>query len=126
MPAVKIPSGYQQIMPYLIVKDAQQFMDFTKQVFEATEKHISHKEDGSIAHAEVQIGESTIMFTNSTDQFGEQTAGLFVYVADADEVYKKAMEAGAESVMGMSDQPYGRTCGVKDPLGNTWWVTTDV
>ena len=125
MPAVYIPQGYQQVMPYLIVKSAEQFLEFVKDVFGATEKHISHKPDDSIAHAEVQIGESTIMFASATDLFVEQPAGLFIYVSNADETYKKSIEKGATSVMEMTDQPYGRTGGVRDTFGNTWWITTN-
>ena len=35
---MKIPEGYQQVMPYLIVKDAAGFMEFMKNVFGAQEK----------------------------------------------------------------------------------------
>ena len=125
MPSIPIPSGYQHVMPYLIVSSAEQFLAFMKDVFAATEKMISLKPDNTIAHSEVQLGESTIMFASSTDEFGNQPAGLFVYVADADATYQKALVAGATSVMPMSDQPYGRTGRVKDPFGNTWWVTTN-
>ena len=50
-------------------------------------------------------------------------AGLFIYVEDADETYKKAIEEGATVVTTLSDQAYGRSGGVKDPFGNTWWIT---
>ena len=126
MPSISIPAGYQQVMPYLIVSSAEKFLDFMLSVFDANEKMKSLKPDNTIAHAEVQLGESIIMFSSSSDQFTEQPAGLFVYVADADKTYQKALDAGAKPVMPMSDQPYGRTGGVKDPFGNTWWVTTNI
>ena len=43
---------------------------------------------------------------------------------NADESYKKAIDEGATTVMELSDQDYGRTCGVSDPFGNTWWITS--
>jgi len=51
---------------------------------------------------------------------------LFIYVHDADLTYKKALAAGAATVPGNepSDKDYGRTCGVTDPFGNTWWITS--
>jgi len=64
------------------------------------------------------------MFGGSTEDWSVMTAGLFIYVEDADATYQKAMEAGAATVMALSDQAYGRTCGVKDPEGNTWWITS--
>jgi len=47
-----------------------------------------------------------------------------VYVEDADAAYKLALDNGATSLMPPADQDYGRTCGVKDPFGNTWWITS--
>jgi len=52
------------------------------------------------------------------------TASLFIYVNNADFSYAKALELGCTSVMELSDQPYGRTCGVKDVFGNVWWITS--
>jgi len=100
-------------------------LNFTQAVFNAkltTDMHKLH-ENGTVMHSEITIGGSTIMFTDATEQWKEQTANLFVYVDDADETYKKAIASGATTVMELSDQNYGRTCGVSDPLGNVWWIT---
>lgn len=123
MSQVNFPSDYQQVMPYLIVKDAAGFLQFMKDVLGATEKMKNMRGD-TIAHGEALIGKSVIMFTEASETFGPDNAAMFVYVADADAAYEKALQAGAISLMPMSDQPYGRTCGVKDPFGNTWWITT--
>ena len=64
------------------------------------------------------------MFADTTDKFKTSNAGLFIYVENADESYKKAIDEGATTVMELSDQDYGRTCGVSDPFGNTWWITS--
>jgi uncharacterized glyoxalase superfamily protein PhnB len=108
---MKIPEGYQQVMPYLIVKDAAGFMRFMENVFGAKEKF------------KMMRGESVIMLADSTDAFKPRTAGMFVYVEDADETYHKALNEGATSIMLPSDQEYGRTCGITDPFGNVWWPT---
>ena len=122
---MKIPNGHQTIMPYLILSGAEKFIEFTRKVFNAIETFKRMREDGkTIMHSEIQIGGSTIMFADTTEQIKEQTAGLFIYVENADETYKKAIGEGANTVMELSDQEYGRTCGVKDPFGNTWWITT--
>jgi PhnB protein len=120
----KIPANNQTVMPYLILRDAEGFMKFTQEVFGATllDKHL--QDDGTIMHAEVMIGDSTIMFAQSNDKFGESPAGLFIYVNDTDETYIKALEFGATSVQEISDQSYGRTGGIKDANGNTWWITS--
>lgn len=125
MEKLNIPEGYQAVMPYLILPGADKFLDFTIEVFGATEKIKSMYEDGkTIMHAEVIISGSTIMFAESSEKFPPQPAGMFVYVSNTDASYQKALNAGATSVMPPSDQPYGRTCGVTDPCGNTWWITS--
>lgn len=121
---LKIPDNYQTVMPYLIVKDAAQFITFMQKVFDATETHRSMRDEHTIMHGEIMTGESTIMFADSTEKFRPRTAGLFIYVGDADETFKKAIDAGAASVMEVADQSYGRSGGVEDPFGNVWWITS--
>ena len=124
MENVSIPAGYQRVMPYLIIKNAQAFFDFMQTVFGATEKMKIMRDENHIMHAELQIGESTIMFADSTEEFKVQNAGLFMYVQNADETYNKALAEGSTSVMAMSNQDYGRSGGVTDPYGNVWWITS--
>jgi len=119
-----IPDDYNHVMPYLIVKDAVAFMDFIAHVLGGTEKMRHMRGDHTIMHAEMCIGHSVVMIAEATDEYKPCTAGLFVYVPDADASYQKALDAGAVSIMGMSDQSYGRTCGVLDTWGNTWWITS--
>lgn len=122
---MNLPAEHQTVMPYLILKGASQFIDFTKNVFGASETHAKAlREDGTIMHAEITLNGSTIMFTEESSDWPKQTANLFVYVRDADKTYLKALDNGAVSVMELSDQDYGRTCGVTDPFGNVWWITS--
>jgi PhnB protein len=122
---VQIPPGYQQIMPYLILNNANAFLDFTKAVFDGTERAKHMREENVIMHGEIQIGNCVIMFADSTSDYSIQTAGLFIYVDDADRVYQRAIEAGGVKITELSDQPYGRSGGIKDPFGNTWWITSE-
>ncbi len=121
---MEIPEGYQQVMPYLIVKDAARFMDFMKNVFSAEEKLRIMRDENTIMHAEIKIGDSVIMLADATSQFAARSAALFVYVEDADGTYNKAIAEGATSIMPISDKEYGRGGGVTDPFGNVWWPTT--
>lgn len=121
---MNIPQGHQQIMPYLIVNDAQGLIDFLKKTFDAQEKFKKMRDTSTIMHAEVAIGEQTIMMADSTPDWDSQTAGLFIYVDDVDATFKKAMKNGASTVMPVSDEDYGRSGGIKDPNGNIWWITT--
>lgn len=110
-------------MPYLTLDDAAAFIEFIKTVFDAEMTHESMR-DGAIGHCEAKISGGTIMFSNSRDQWKASTAHVFVYVPDADETFRRALEAGAESIMEVEDQEYGRSGGFTDPFGNAWWVTT--
>lgn len=121
---VTMPDGHNRVMPYLIVADAVGFLGFVEQVFGAEERYKELRDDGAIRHAEVRIGESVLMFAQSTDEFQPQTAGMFIYVDDADAVFRKALDAGAREIMAPADQEYGRSGGVQDPFGNTWWITS--
>jgi len=124
MKNVMIPEGYNRVMPYLIVADADGFLAFAKMVFGAEEKYKELRDEKTIRHAEVRIGDSVIMFAQSTEEYSPQTAGMFIYVDNADKVFKKALAAGAQEVMAPSSQSYGRSSGVRDPFGNTWWITS--
>ena len=121
----KIPEGYQTVMPYLILNDAAGFLNFTQKVFGATEK-AKFMDHDKIMHAEIQIGNSTIMFADTGGQWTSQPAGLYIHVHNADEVYKAALAAGAASVQEPTNKEYGRSAGVLDPFGNTWWPVSQI
>lgn len=121
---MNIPDGYQGVMPYLMLDDAAAFIEFVKEVFDAEVKMLEMGEDGKPRHCEVIISDSVIMFSNTRDAWEPATANMFVYVDDADARYKKAVDAGSRSIMPPADQEYGRSCGVEDPHGNVWWITT--
>jgi len=120
----KIPEGYQTVMPYLIIENAAAFIEFTQKVFNAEllGKHMSG--ETAIMHAEIKIGSSVIMFADSTEQYPPMPSGLFIYVEDADKIYKSALDNGATAVTELADQSYGRSGGVKDIFENVWWITS--
>lgn len=122
---MKIPSTHQMVMPYLILKKASKFIQFTENVFDAKMTHLTYRDDKQsiLAHCELQIEGCTIMFSDATETFMPHTANLFVYVDDADTRFQLALDNGATIMMELSDQEYGRTCGVTDPFGNVWWIT---
>jgi PhnB protein len=124
--AVKpIPEGYHTITPCLVVDGAVKLIDFLKQAFEAQEIFRMPRPDGGIMHAEVKIGDSMLMLGDATDQWKPMPCAIYLYVKDADAVYKRALQAGAASLMEPIDQFYGdRHGGIKDPAGNTWWIAT--
>ncbi len=111
-------------MPYFIVDGAEKFRSFIESVFDAEITYESKSADGSTGHCEARIGESTIMFSGSGGPWKPRTSDLFVYVENADDTYKRALDKGATTVMEIADQNYGRSGGVTDPFGNVWWITS--
>jgi uncharacterized glyoxalase superfamily protein PhnB len=121
---MKIPQGHQAVMPYLIMDDADAFLDFVRVVFPVDIVYESRNDNGKRGHCEIRISGSTIMFSGSTGQWKAATVNLFVYVDDADTVFRKAVEAGGMVILPLEDKDYGRSCGVEDPQGNIWWITS--
>jgi len=119
-----IPPGYQQVMPYLIVADAAGFIAFMHKVFGARETMRHMRDERTIMHAEIVVGECVIMLADATGDHQPGTGGFFIYVPDADAAYAMAITAGASAISPLASQPYGRSGGVLDPFGNTWWITT--
>ncbi|MCC7030972.1 MAG: VOC family protein [Chitinophagaceae bacterium] len=124
---MNLSNHYQTVMPYLLVQGALSFVHFTREVFDAEVKLNMHKmhEDGkTVIHTEIQIGDSTLMIADATNDWPAQAANLFVYVKNADETFRKAIANGSRTLMEMADREYGRTGGITDPFGNVWWITT--
>lgn len=121
---MNIPENHQTVMPYLILKNVRGFLKFTQNIFDAEilQEHLD--ENNRVMHAEIRIGNSTIMMGEANEIWNINNAGMFIYVENSDKTYKDALENGAESVMEIEDKDYGRSGGIKDPFGNIWWITS--
>jgi PhnB protein len=124
--AVKpIPDGFHSVTPFLVVPGAAKLLDFLQQAFEAQELHRMQRPDGTIMHAEVRIGDSLVMMGEPMGSSQPMFGSLYLYVHDVDAVYQRALQAGATSTSEPADQFYGdRSAGIKDPVGNQWWIAT--
>ena len=126
MAAKAIPEGYHSVTPHLIVRGAAQLIDFLKQAFGAVEKE-RVPSSGPIMHAEVKIGDSMVMMSDAMGEVEPRPMVLFLYVEDSDAVYRRALQAGATTVMELKDQFWGDRAGaVQDAFGNVWWIATHV
>jgi PhnB protein len=127
MPVRPIPEGFHTVTPYLVVPGVARLIEFLKQAFDAKEIHRSAMPDGTVAHAQVRIGDSMVMMGEASERWPAMPAAIYLYVPDADAAYKSALRAGATSLMEPADQFYGdRHGGVKDASGNTWWMATHI
>ena len=134
--AVKpIPDGYQAVTPYLVIQGASGAIEYYKKVFGATERMRMDAPGGMIGHAELTIGGSTIMLADEFPQMGfrgPKTIGgspvsLMLYVPNVDEVFKRAVDAGAKPLRPVADQFYGDRLGtLEDPFGHVWSIGTHV
>lgn len=120
-----IPEGYHTVTPYLTVTGASQLIEFLKQAFNAQELRCTNHLDGSILNAEVQIGDSIVMFSEASEEWEPMPSAIYLYVDDTDATYDRALQAGATSLMKPENQFWGdRQAGVKDASGNYWWIAT--
>jgi PhnB protein len=127
MPVNPKPEDYHTVTPYLIVPGAAEFIEFTKQAFAAQERERFPTPDGKIMHAEVKIGDSIVMLSDSSAEFEPTRSSIHLYVDDVDSIYERALQAGGESLREPADQFYGdRSAGIKDRFGNQWWLATHV
>lgn len=126
-----IPEGECAATPYLSVSNAAEMIDFYKKVFGAVETTRLRQPDGRIGHAQITINGASIMLADEFPEMGflspkslggvRSPVSIHLYVANVDEVYKKALAAGATSLREPADQFYGdRNAQVRDPSGHCW------
>lgn len=125
--------GFHTITPYLMFDDGNAALAFYQQAFAAVEIQAHRDGTGRLRHGEIRIGDSPVMVSSvvpeypelkSATSYGGSPMSLFLYVDDADAWFDRAVANGCKVAMPMADQPYGRTGGVTDPFGYTWWFTT--
>ena len=114
--------SYPTLVPYLLVPDAREEIEFLEAAFGALPRLVIPSEDGkNIHHAEVTLGDGLLMISDHVPV--PHTAYMCHYVMDVDATYAKALAAGAVSVTEPANQEYGqRLAGVRDKAGNTWWI----
>ena len=121
------PDGYHSITPYLVVEGATRLIDFLEEVFDAEQVERFAGPCNRVGHAELRIGDSTVMLSDAHGEHVPMQMMLYAYVDDVDATYQRAIAAGAASVQAPADQFYGdRSGGVKDAFGNIWWIATHI
>ncbi len=128
-----IPDGYYSVTPYLIMRGAASAIDFYKNAFGAKELFRMPGPDGKIGHAEIRIGNSTVMMADenpvmgasSPEALGGSPVGILLYVKDVDAVFHKAIAFGAKVRQPVEDKFYGDRMGTLiDPFGHQWSIGT--
>jgi len=118
-----IPDGYTAVTPWLISTDTAAELEFIRVAFDGEEIARVVGEDGRIGHAETRIGDAIVLLFDRPDGWPATPCFLRVYVADADETFRRAQAAGAVAVTEPTELFWGDKVGrVRDPLGNLWWI----
>lgn len=121
------PEEYPSVSPYLIVDGAGRTIEFLRRVFEAEELRRFTDEEGGILHAEVRIDDGVVMVADRTEGWPAIDGHVHIYVPNVDDVYGRALEAGAESVQKpIQKDDEDKRGGVRDAGGTTWWISTRV
>jgi uncharacterized glyoxalase superfamily protein PhnB len=125
------------IIPGSRYRNAPAAIDWLCQVFGFERRAVYEGENGTIAHAELTLGNGMIMLgSGKDDEFGRgfkspeelggiETRSCYIVVSDADAAYARAVAAGAVVIRPLQDTPYGsREFAVKDPEGHSWGAGT--
>lgn len=122
-----LPADHSTLAPYIMAKGARDLAGFLAAVFGARTVMSLDRDDGSLMHASLLIGESSLMVAEATADYPAFPIWLHIYVADVDATYAKALSLGASPVEPPSEKGDGdRRGGFRDACGNTWWVATPV
>ncbi|WP_315069812.1 VOC family protein [uncultured Clostridium sp.] len=118
---------YNTVSIWLTTKSTDKLIVFLKEAFNAKELGRVYNVDGSIGHAEVQIGDSKILMFDSKPEWSSFPSFIHLYVENGNEIYEQALKAGAKSMKKLTTHFWGDRGGrVIDPFGNTWWISSHV
>ena len=126
----EVRAGFRTVSPFIIHERAPELVEFLKRTFDAEELQRSTSEEAYGFYSEVKIGDSVLMMGGgSAAEWGNLAGAFHVYVDDCDAAYRRALEAGATTLMGAmgepADRPYGeRSAFVEDGFGNYWYIAT--
>ena len=131
----------RSIMPFLYVEGAARAVEFYQSVFGASVLMRDEEPSGIVSHAMLKMGDTTVMLSDPSSadvkqndvhglsrpprSYGGSPVHLYIYVADVDDVVRRAIAAGARAIDQVEDRDWGDRCGgIEDPWGHVWFVGT--
>jgi PhnB protein len=130
-----LPAEYPRVTAYLSIDGADEAIKFYCDILGATERMRMPGPDGKVAHAELAVGDSMIMLSDADPTMSAPTpkalggspVTLMIYVEDVDNVFARAIKAGAKELDPLADKFYGDRSGqFEDPFGHRWNVASHV
>jgi len=120
-----IPEGFHTVTVSLHPLRAEPVLNFIQHAFGGTDVQKYATPDGVIPHATIRIGDSILEMGEAHGPYQPMPSMLYLYVPNVDDLYRRALSAGATSIAPPTDHDYGdRSGGVKDPFGNQWFIAT--
>jgi uncharacterized glyoxalase superfamily protein PhnB len=137
MPAkvAAVPPGFHTLTPHLIVRNANQAIEFYKNAFGAQVLNVAHMPNGKVMHAALQIGDSKLFLNDEMPEYGavsplssgDSSVTIHIYTDNVDQAFSRAVDAGATVKMPLADQFWGDRYGVlTDPYGHKWSLAQHV
>ena len=115
------------IVPMFQVRNARKYVEFLEQAFGAREIFAAKDPQGIARHVRLRVGDSILAGGEARGESESAPFLLHMYVPNTDDVYAAAVRAGATTIRGLEDAPYGdRTATVQDPFGNLWSLATHI
>ncbi len=125
-----IPKGYHSITAQLSLSNANDAIEFYKKAFGAEQLDYAPDPSGKkVWHCALKIGDSIIFVNDVFSDMGgvESVSSQWLYVADCDAAFKRAVAAGAKEIMAVNDTFWGDRMGhVVDPFGQKWTIATRI
>ncbi len=122
-----VPQGLHDVTVSFHPVGAMRFIEFLEQAFSAGRLEVHQSPEGVVQHAKISIGDSVVELGEAHGEWQPIATTIYLYVPDVDDAYRRALAAGATSMVEPADQPYGdRNGGVKDPFGHTWYLSSPI
>src|SRR5579872_1868845 len=122
-----VPQARHTLTPHFTVHGAAGLIEFIENAFGGQEVFRAPMPDGSLAHAVVAIGDSTVEMGDAPKEAEPTRSAIHLYVPNVDALYARALDAGATAVRPIVDQFYGdREGSVDDRYGNRWYIGSPV
>jgi PhnB protein len=114
-----VPEGLRSVTPFVHTTAAAQLIEFLANAFGAVEE-ARHDTAAGVRYARVRIGNAALELGEGSEPM---PGAFYLYVADPDLLYERALAAGARSLWAPAEQPYGDRVGaIEDPTGNEWFL----
>ncbi|HWJ94271.1 MAG TPA: VOC family protein [Telluria sp.] len=130
-----VEEGMHSVTAHIVCAGAADAIEFYKRAFGAEEVMRMPMPNGKLGHAMIRIGDSMVMMADEFPEWesrgplsiGGTAVTLHLSVPNVDEVFERAVNAGAKIRMPVADMFWGDRYGVvEDPFGHRWSIATHI